>query len=175
VDAGPVLVVARLGGHVVREFGVLADLDDGVEAQAVDAAVQPEAQGVVHGGLDLGVVPVEVRLLRGEGVQVVLTGGLVEGPGGADGAEGGLPVVGRPAVGGGVAPDVPIALGARAARAGLQEPRVLLGGVVRHPVEDDLQAAGVGVREEGVEVVERAERRLDVAVVADVVPEVRHR
>ena len=51
---------------------------------------------------------------------------------------------------------------------------MLVGGVVGHQVDDDLQPAGVGGGDQRVEVRERAEQRIDVAVVADVVAEVRH-
>ena len=75
----------------------------------------------------------------------------------------------------GVAPDVPVALGVVARGARLQEPRVLVGGVVRDEVEDHPQAARVRGRDQRVEVGERAEQRVDVAVVGDVVAEVGHR
>jgi hypothetical protein len=146
----------------------------GVDAEAVDAAVQPEAQDVVHRRLDLGVVPVEVRLLGQERVQVPLARRLVQGPRGARRLELRHPVVGRPAVRRAVAPDVPVALGIVAARARRGEPRVPVRGVVGHPVEDHPDPAGVAAFDEAVEVGQRAERRIDVAVVRDVVAEVRH-
>ena len=154
---------------MVAQQRVLGDLGDRVQAQPVDAAVHPEAQHVVHRGHDLGVLPVEVGLLAHEAVQVVLARGLVEGPRGADGLEDRVPVVGR------VAPDVPVALGVVAAGARLDEPRMLVGAVVRDPVEDDLDGARVALLDQLVEVVEGAEDRVDVAVVGDVVAEVGHR
>ena len=74
---------------------VLGDLDDRVEAEAVDVALEPEAQHVVHRRLDLRVVPVEVGLLGHERVQVPLLGALVEAPRRADRLERRDPVVGR--------------------------------------------------------------------------------
>ena len=70
---------------------------------------------------------------------VVLARRRVERPRAA--AEDAQPVVGRPAVGRRVAPDVPVALRVVARGARLDEPRVLVGGVVRHEVEDHLHAA----------------------------------
>ncbi len=67
---------------------------------------------------------VEFGLLGDELVQVVLAGALVEGPGRA--AEEAQPVVGRSAVRGGIAPDVPVPLGIVAAGAAFQEPGVLI-------------------------------------------------
>jgi hypothetical protein len=47
---------------------------------------------------------------------------------------------------------------------------VLVGGVVDHEVHDEPHAASVDGCEQGVELLERAELRVDVLVVADVVP-----
>ncbi len=52
---------------------------------------------------------------------------------------------------------------------------MLVGGVVRHPVDEHAQPAFVGVGQQVVEVGERAEDGVHVAVVAHVVAEVRHR
>ena len=52
--------------------GVLAEAVHDVDAEAVDAAVEPEAHDPVHGLDDLGVGPVEVGLLGQEQVQVPL-------------------------------------------------------------------------------------------------------
>ena len=46
---------------------------------------------------------------------------------------------------------------------------MLVGRVVRDEVDDDADAAGVRLREHLVEVGQRAEERVDVAVVGDVV------
>ena len=165
VDRVPVLVVAPRRAGVVAQQRVLGDLGDRVEPEAVDAAVEPEAQHVVHRRLDLGVLPVEVGLLGHERVQVVLAGALVERPRGAAGLERRGPVVGRAAVRRRVAPDVPVALGVLAARARLLEPRVAVGRVVRDPVDHDADVAGVALGDELVEVRQRAEHRVDVAVV----------
>ena len=55
------------------------------------------------------------------------------------------------------------------------EPGMLPGGVVRDEVEEDLDAGAMGGLDQAVEVLERAEDRVDIAVVADVVAEVGHR
>jgi hypothetical protein len=49
-----------------------------------------------------------------------------------------------------------------------------VGGVVGDDVDDDLEAEPVGVGQEAVEVGQRAEDRVDVAVVGHVVPAVDH-
>src|SRR5690606_23227740 len=66
--------------------------------------------------------------------------------------------------------DVPVAgRGAGAGPQRLLEPDVLVGGVVGDDVDDHLQAEPVGLGDQRVEVVERAQARVDVARVGDVV------
>ena len=80
---------------------VLAEPVHDVDAKTVDAAIEPEARLVVHGRHDLWVRPVQVGLLGQEEVQVVLPGGVIEGPGRCPLAELGQPVVGRTSPGSG--------------------------------------------------------------------------
>jgi 3-hydroxybutyryl-CoA dehydrogenase len=162
-----------VGRRDVGQRRVLADEVHDVGAEAVDAAIHPEAQHVVHRLDDRGLVPVEVGLLGQEGVQEPLLGGLIPGPRGAA-AEGRRPVV-RRMVGRAIVPAVPVALGRAARRAALDEPRVLVRGVVGHPVQQHAKVARVGLVDESVEGREVAEERVDVAVVGDVVAEVGHR
>ena len=159
-------------GRVVAPPRVLHEVPQHVDAKAVDAAVEPEAQHAVHRGAHRGVAPVEVGLLLQEGVVVVLAGALVERPGAA--AEVAQPVVGRAAAGRRIAPEVPVAPRVVARGAAFAEPGMLRRGVVGHEVEDQLHAARVQVGEQRVEVGERAELRRDAAVVGDVVAAVLH-
>ena len=183
---GEVLVAGAVQGPGprlrVRQRRVLADHVDDVHPEPVHAPVQPPPHHGVDGLADLGVLPVQVGLLGGEDVQVVLAGALVPGPGRA--GEVGLPVGGfgarrarrlRDDAGAGVTPPVPVPLGVVAAGPRLREPRVLVGGVVHHQVHDQLHAAGVQLGDELVQVGQRAEQRVDVLVVADVVAVVVHR
>ena len=146
---------------------------DDVHAEPVDAAVEPPAHHLVDGRPDLRVLPVEVGLLAGEQVEVVLPRRRVELPHRT--GEVRLPVGGlgsrRAGLGAGPrrAPPVPVALGVVDARARLDEPRVLVGRVVHHEVHHQLHAPLVHRGQQLVELLERAEGRIDVAVVADVV------
>src|SRR4051794_12543938 len=97
---------------VLPELRVLGDAVDDIHPEPVDTAAQPEAQHVVHRSLDLGLVPVEIRLLGQERVQVPLAPTRIPGPCGATAAKLRSPAVGL------IAPHVPVA------PAGVREPRV---------------------------------------------------
>jgi hypothetical protein len=175
VPAGDLLVEVALAQRrrVVAQLGVLADEQRDVDAEAVDAAQEPEARDVEHRLAHLGVAPVQVRHLLEEDVQPVLLRALVPRP--RRTAPDRDPVVRRPAARRGVAPDVPVAPRVVARRARGGEPRVVARRVVGHVVDDHLQPELVRARHQRVEVGERPEQRVDVGVVGDVVAEVAHR
>jgi hypothetical protein len=93
-----------------------------VDAKAVHAAVEPEAHHVVHRRLHGRIAPVEVRLFFQKGVVVILAGSVVQLLSRA--AEIADPVVGRAAIGGRIAPDVPVAFWIVARGAALDEPEM---------------------------------------------------
>ena len=173
VGVGLDLALDAVVRGVVAELGVVEEVVDRVEAEAVDAAVQPEAEGGKRPVLDLGVVVVEVGLRGEEVVQVVLLAPRVPGPGGA--AEDGKPVRGRGAVMAGVGPDVPVGLGIQPVAAAFGEERVLVRGVAEDLVDDDLEAQLMRPGDKGVEIGEGSEDRVDVLIVRDVVAHVLHR
>ncbi len=153
----------------VGQFGVLVEAGRHVDAEAVGAPVQPEAQDAVELGGDLGVAPVPVGLLRREHVQVPLA---VADPAPGRAAEHGVPVVGRlAAVGATAVGEVEAGAGRAAGRAlqRLTEPRVLAGAVVGDDVEQHLDAEPPRGRHQQVELGEVTEERVDVAVVGHVV------
>ena len=164
----------RVGRVEVGQRGVLHQQRGRVDADAVGAAVEPEPQHVLELLADLRVVPVEVRLLGREQVQVPLAGRAVRvggaGPGRA--AEDGLPVVRRqlavraPA---GAEPEQVARGRAGAAVKRLDEPRVRVGAVVGHHVDDDADAERVRLADQLLGLGQRAEDRVDGAVVGHVV------
>ena len=156
--------------RVVVEIRIFEEARDGVEAEAGDAAIQPEAHHVVHRFADFGIAPVEVGLLGIKMVVIELAGPRVEFPGGV--AEPGLPVVGRLAGAFAVAPDVPVALGIGARGAGFDEPRMFVGGVVRNEVHDHADVASFRFLHQAIEIGHGAVLRIDGGVVGDVVAEV---
>src|ERR1700716_1117236 len=79
------------------------------------------------------------------------------------------------AIGRGVAPDIPIALGTGSRGPAVHKPWVLVRGVVRNEIEDQPDAAPVQFSDQPIEVLEGAKDRIDRAVVRDVVPKIQHR
>ena len=123
-------------------------------------ALEPAPGHAQHLGSDGRVAPVQVRLLGQERVHVELAADVVPLPGRP--AEERDPVVRLRAAGRlgrrRVAPEVPVA--GRSARIAPRflEPAMGRARVVHHEVEDDPDAAPVGLGHQPVEVVERAER-----------------
>ncbi len=163
--------------HLLGHLGkgrVLDEQAGRIDAHARDAAIEPEPQDVLVLAPHVGVVPVEVGLFRREQVQVPLPRRSVgvRGAGPRVALEVGDPVGGhlvavRPLAG--VEPEA-FALGRP--RPGGQrslEPRVLARDVVRHDVDDGADAEGERLGDEELRIFQRAERRVDVAVVGDVV------
>jgi hypothetical protein len=145
---------------------------DRIQAEAIHAAVEPEAHVVQGRLLHVRVMEVQVRLVDQEVVQVVLLTARLPLPGAA--AEQRQPVVGRRAVLARSAQTYQSASGLRGLAA-LAEPGMLDRGVAQHLVDHHLQAQAMGLGQQAVEVVQAAEQRVDVAVIGDVVAEVGHR
>jgi hypothetical protein len=151
-----------------------------VDAEPVHPAVEPEPQDCLEFRPHLVVRPVQVGLLGGEQVQVPLARGAVRlgDPSPRQAAEVAPPVVGwfiatRPAaISEEVAGPLPAA---RRGRERGPEPRMLVRGVVGDEVDDDPQTQGMSVADKLIEVSERAEVRVDVAIVPDVIARVRLR
>src|SRR5262245_66419426 len=86
--------------RIVAKLSVLDQMPDDVDAEPVDATSKPEAHGVVDGRSDRGIAPVEIRLGGEKGMIVMLSACAVIFPSTA--AEYRQPIVGRPAVRGGI-------------------------------------------------------------------------
>ncbi len=163
----------RLGQVLAVRALALVEVGHRVEAEAVHAEVEPEAQHLDQRVLDLRVVEVQVGLVGEEAVPEVGAGLVVPGP------------VRRLRVGeddprvlvlvDGVGPDVPVALRVVGARARLLEPRVVARRVVHDEVGDHAHAALVGGLDEVAHVLDVAVVGLDREVVGDVVAAVAQR
>jgi len=146
---------------------------DRIEPESIDAAIHPEAGDIQQSILDLGIVKVQVGLFGEEIVQVVLHAPGVPLPGRA--AEDRQPVVRRRAIGFRVCPDIPAGLRVRAVGATCRKPRMLVGRMRDDAVDHDFQAQAVRFGDQRVEVGQRAEHRIDAAIIGHVVAEILHR
>ncbi len=162
----------RIGRVVAIKF-VLDEMPHHVDAKTVDTAPQPEPHHVRDRPAHLRVAPVQVRLLAQERMVIILATLVIELPGTA--AELGDPVGRRPAVRTAITPDVPIAFRIIRRTAALNEPGMLVRGVIGNQVENELQVVGVRGRHQRIEIRERAEQRIDPDIVGNVVAEIHHR
>ena len=159
--------VVGLGQVLAVGAGTLEQVGHGVEPEAVEAHVEPEAHRLQDRLEDLGVVVVEVGLVGEEPVPEVLLAHRVPGPVRRLGVDEDDPRLLVELVG--VGPHVEVAVGAVGVLTTGLEPRVLVAGVVHHEVDDHADVALVRLVEEVVEVLDRAGLGEDVGEVGDVV------
>jgi hypothetical protein len=163
-------VRTRLG-----EAGILDEQRRGVDADAGNAALEPEPQDVLVLGPHVRVLPVEVRLLGREQVQVPLPV--------ADARPGPSPEVRLPAVWRQLArrahtrpePEALAGSGAGSRGERVTKPGVLARDVIRNDVDDRADAKLARLVDQPLRLPERSERRIDRAVIGDVVPRVGQR
>ena len=175
VDLGPDALEegVSLGQVLAVRPVALEEVRHGIEAEAVDPELEPEAEDVEHRLLHLGVVVVEVGLVGEEAVPVVLPGDRVPRPVGHLGVDEDDPHVRVAVVR--IRPDVPVALRRGRVRARLLEPGVVARGVVHDEVGDHADAAPVRRVDERVEVLDGAVVGMDRVEVGDVVAAVAER
>ena len=71
--------ISPVDGAIFKDSRFL-NIDDGIDAEAADALIEPEIGGVVQCLADLGIFPVEVRLFSRKGMQVILLPFFTPGP-----------------------------------------------------------------------------------------------
>ena len=160
--------VMRLGQVLVVGAVAFDQIGDRIQAQPVHAHLQPHAHDLENLGQHLGVVEVQVGLVRIEPVPVIGARDRIPGPVRLFRVQKDNPGFGPFFVR--VGPDIEVArrrsgLG----MAGLLEPRMLVAGVVDDQFGDHADAAPMRLGHEGLEVAHRAIGRIDRPIVGDVI------
>ena len=91
---------------IITELLILEQPRKYINAEAIDAPVEPEAQHIIHRLAHAWIAPVQIGLFHIEYVQVILSSLLVKLPGRT--AEIAQPVIGRTTTRSRVSPDVPV-------------------------------------------------------------------
>jgi len=161
------------GWRIVAQFRIVHRMVDRVDAKAVDAPVQPEADDVEDRGLHVRVMQVQLRLFAQEAVHIILAAPRIPCPGRA--SEHRLPVIGRRSVRLGIRPDIPVGPGIVAAGPAFDEPAMLVRRMRPYLIDDHAQAKRMGAGDQRVEIRKRAENGIDIAIVGHVIAEIAHR
>ena len=163
----------RLGQVLAVRAVALVEVRHGVQPEAVEAEVEPEAQRVEHRLPYVRIVVVEVGLVMEEAMPVVRPGDRIPRPVGdlRVGEDDAGVLVARIRV----RPHVPVALRRVGARARLLEPRVVARGVVHDEVGDHAHAELVRLVDEAAEVLDDAVVGMDAQEVRDVIAAVLER
>src|SRR3546814_2479382 len=73
-----------------------------------------------------------------------------------------------------ISPDVPVTPGIFARGPALGEPRVLIRCVIGHEIKDQLETDRMRRGDQAIEIFERAEQRIDIAIIGYVIAEISH-
>ncbi len=156
--------------RIVAQPAVMDKEIDRIQPEPVHPPVKPEAHRAKDGVHRRLAVKVDVGLFGQKVVQVILPPPRIELPCAA--AKDRQPVVRRRAIGPGIGPDIPIGPGIVARRPALGKPRVTVRGMAHHLVDDDPEPQLMRPRHHAVEIVKRAEDRIDPGIVRDVIAHV---
>ena len=145
----------RLGNHV-----------DDIHSEAVDPLVQPPPHHGIHIFAHLRIIPVQIRLLGRENVQIILLSVFVIGPGRT--AEPGTPVVWRFSIPS-IPPDIiiPVWIGLRGPA--FYEPFMLIRRMIHHKIHDDFDAPLMAFLQQKIKILHGAEFFHDAPVIGNVV------
>lgn len=149
------------------EFGPFGYEVDDVHTEPVDPAPKPEPDDLVDVFPNFGILPIQVRLLLREQVQIVLPDLVVPLPGTAP--ERRAPVVRHLSRRRCILPDVEVPVRPGIRGDGPLEPLVLIGGVVDHQIEHDADIESMRFGHQLIEILQRPELRLYLFVVRYVV------
>ena len=152
---------------IIFEGFRLLDVDDGVHPEAAQALLQPPVDVFIDLRPDLGILPVEVRLLLVEHVKVQLVRPGKFLPAGAP--EVGPPVGGKRSVRIPVPEIEELSVLSLRVRAGLLKPLMLIGAVVDHQVHQDIHIPLLRLGDQLLHIRHGAESGVNVVIIRDIV------
>ena len=169
-------IILNLAAVFSRQLAVLINslrnLRDHIHTEAVNAAIHPPIHHLVDGLAHFRILPIQIRLLLGILVEEILAALRIVLPSGT--AEIGTPLVRlgtrsarlmpRP----GWTPPIPVGMRIVLV-AGSLEPSMLVGRVVDHQIHHDLQTALVRFGKQLVHILQRAEQRIDILIIGNIV------
>ena len=169
-------IILNLAAVFSRQLAVLINslrnLRDHIHTEAVNAAIHPPIHHLVDGLAHFRILPIQIRLLLGILVEEILAALRIVLPSGT--TEIGTPLIRLGTRSARLMPRFgwtpPIPVGMRIVLvAGSLEPSMLVGRVVDHQIHHDLQTALVRFGKQLVHILQRAEQRIDILIIGNIV------
>ena len=168
--AHPVIAVRRV--IVFFKWKCLLDVHDRIETEACDAAVQPPVHHLIDFFSELTILPVEVRLLLVEEMQIIEVRSRDLLP--CASSEIGPPVIRRMAIHGLLEEEITGVFAVRV-RQCLLEPLVLIGAVIDDEIHQNVHVAPFCFRNQPPHIAICPEARVNLIVIRDVIALIRER
>ena len=144
----------------------LRNLIDHVQTETADALVHPEANHLVQFLPQSGIVPVQIRLLGCELMEIILLKMGHICPHGA--AEDGAHIIGW-AIGCAVPPEIIVMVWIVSTLQRFQKPGMLVGAVIQHQIHNDGDAPFVRFPDQGLHILHGAENGINRLIIGNIV------
>ena len=145
----------------VRHFLCLRDHADHIHAEAINSLFAPPGHHIVHFLTYFRIIPVQIRLLFGEQVQIIHLSVLIILP--CRTAKARAPVIFF------FPPDIIIMVWIFLRFPALHKPSMLIRGMVYHQIHDDLQPSLMGLFQHLIEILHRTELFHDRLIIANII------
>ena len=170
VDTHPaVLIVRRTIGEICR----LLDVGNSIHAETADTLVQPEIGHIIERLSHLWIFPVQVRLRRRKGMQIILLPGFAPGPGRP--AEDTPPVIRLTAIRLPITPDIPVAVVILLPLCGLLKPLTLIRSMIEDQIHDNADPLFTRFTDQTIHVLHTSITRIDLIIIRHIITIVHHR
>ena len=151
----------------IREALILVDIVESIETETIDSHVCPVGDDVFHLIGDLRILPVEIRLLYGEKMEIIAVRLLIVLPGRS--AKDAHPVGRLTAVLFRFTEDIVVMISAVAVTGRIDEPGVFIGSMIDHQIHEQAHASLMDLFAHPLPVIQSPEIRIDVPVVCHII------